>query len=57
VDSRGAGGGRPQAPGVDRVQCPFARKRCNAMEAEQLNQIAGKIANLRERSADLRRYL
>ncbi|MBL0291311.1 MAG: peptide chain release factor 2 [Betaproteobacteria bacterium] len=27
------------------------------MEAEQLNQIAGKLANLRERTADLRRYL
>jgi hypothetical protein len=35
----------------------FARKRGDPMEAEQLNQIAGKIANLRERSADLRRYL
>jgi hypothetical protein len=36
------------------TDCP---KRSHAMEAEQLNQIAGKIANLRDRSADLRRYL
>jgi hypothetical protein len=53
----GAGGVLPPAPGADRVQWAFARKRCKAMEAEQVNQIAGKIANLRERSADLRRYL
>jgi len=27
------------------------------MEAEKLNQLAGKLADLRNRTADLRRYL
>jgi hypothetical protein len=31
--------------------------RNSAMEAEQLNQIAATLAGLKERTADLRRYL
>ena len=32
-------------------------KECLAMEAEQLNQIAASLEDLRARAADLRRYL
>jgi hypothetical protein len=57
TDSPDDGGGGRGARESDRLQSTFAPKRYDAMEAEQLNQIAGKIANLRERCADLRRYL
>ena len=39
------------------LRLPFPRKARNAMEAEQLNQIAARLDGLRVRTADLRRYL
>jgi hypothetical protein len=36
---------------------PFAPEECITMEAEQLNQIAATLEDLRKRIADLRRYL
>jgi hypothetical protein len=36
---------------------PFAHRDDDAMEAEQLNQIASTLAGLREREAQLRRFL
>jgi hypothetical protein len=35
----------------------FAAKDCVAMEAERLNQLAATLADLANRTADLRRYL
>jgi hypothetical protein len=37
--------------------CASISRKRNAMEAEQLNQIANKLADLKTRAAELRRYL
>jgi hypothetical protein len=40
-----------------RLKCAFCRRKEDAMEAERLNAIANRLADLKQRETDLRRYL
>ena len=43
--------------GPDMVESPIVETRDRPMEAEQLNLIANTLADLKNRSAEMRRYL
>jgi hypothetical protein len=55
--ARGARRRRPGAAGVATYNRRFAADHAIAMEAEAVNRIANTLADLRTRTAELRRYL